>query len=477
MYKKSIFIFRRDFRLEDNNGLIKALQSSELIIPIFIFTSEQVKINKYKSDNALQFMLESLADLDLQLHKNNSKIFYFFGNPDIVIKNLIEKNKIDAVFANADYTPYSRERDNKIKKVCMNNGVHFEDCQDILLQDVGNVLTGSGKQFLKYTPFFNKAVKLKVDASKINKNKNYIEKNTKVISEFSLPADVIGQIKLDDWPEKFLKKFLIKDFVKNNNIAVRGGRNEALKILKKVENFKDYDKNRNFLDYETTKLSAYIKFGCVSIREVFEIFKKLGSKDLIRQLYWRDFYYNILYKYPKVLGHAMKEKYDKIIWPENKLFLQKWKQGKTGFPAVDACMQELNQTGFMHNRGRLIVSNFLVKIFLIDWRAGERYFANLLVDYDVAVNNGNWQWSAGTGADSQPYFRIFNPWIQSKRFDADCEYIKKWLPELKNVKPADIHKWYKKHKDYADTKYPAPIIDYFAARKNAFALYNKYLKS
>lgn len=471
MYNKSIFIFRRDFRLEDNIGLIKALKNSETVIPIFIFTNEQIIRNKYKSNNAIQFMFESLTDLDCQLQEYGSKLLYCFGSQEVVIQDLVVNNNIDAVYINSDYTPYSKDRDEKIKKVCAKNNAYFESNQDTLLHDIGGVLTSTGKPYLKYTPFFNKAVKIKVDAPKINKNKNYIQKNTKIISEFILPIASIEQVK-----QESLQNFLIKDFVKNNNIALKGGRQEALKILNNIKNFKDYDKNRNFLYYETTKLSAYIKFGCISIREVFAVFIQTGSKDLIRQLYWRDFYYQLLNAYPKLLGHAMKEKYDKIIWPENKLLFQKWQDGQTGFPAIDACMRELNQTGFMHNRGRLIVSNFLVKILLIDWRFGEKYFANKLVDYDVAVNNGNWQWSAGTGADSQPYFRIFNTWTQSKKFDANCEYIKKWLPELKNVKPADIHKWDKKHKEYANIEYPAPIIDYSQARKSALELYNKYLK-
>lgn len=462
VYKKSIFIFRRDFRLEDNTGLINALELSQEVLPIFIFTPEQLIKNKYKSDNAVQFMLESLQDLEDQLEKYNSKIFYFFGEPDKVLQDIIKNNKIEAVFVNSDYTHYAKLRDDKIKKVCAKFKVDFCEFQDFLLQPVSTVLTGSGTPFLKYTPFFNKAIKIKVSVPKKNKYKNYASKKTKLVSEF------------------LIKGQLEADFEFNKNIAVNGGRENALKILKRIKakdgDFSDYDKKRNVLIYETTRLSAYIKFGCVSVREVYNAFLQTSSKDLIRQLYWRDFYYNLLGAYPNLLGHAMKEKYDKIVWPKNKILLKKWQEGQTGFPVVDACMRELNQTGFMHNRGRLIVSNFLIKILMQDWREGERYFANKLVDYDVAVNNGNWQWSASTGADSQPYFRIFNPWIQSEKFDPNCEYIKKWVPELKSVKNSDIHKWDKKYKDYSGVKYPAPIIDYEFARKGALVLYKKYIK-
>ena len=256
---------------------------------------------------------------------------------------------------------------------------------------------------------------------------------------------------------------------------MHGGRKNGLVILKKIKNFKNYDNKRNLLTYETTKLSAYIKFGCVSIREVFKAIKKTGSKDLIRQLYWRDFYYNILFFFPHVFGNALKTKYSKIIWPNNKSYFEKWKKGKTGFPVIDACMRQLNTTGFMHNRGRLIVSNFLIKLLLIDWQKGEKYFAQKLVDYDPAVNNGNWQWSASTGADSQPYFRIFNPWLQSKKFDKDCKFIKKWIPELQEVKATDIHKWDTKYQVYNGIKYPEPIINYKKMRVLCLALYKKWV--
>lgn len=476
IYKRSIFIFRRDFRLDDNIGLINALDRSEEVIPIFIFTPEQIEKNSYRSDNAIKFMLESLHDLEGQLEKYNSKINYLFGRPAKVLQEILDKNKIDAVFVNADYSPYAKERDLEIALTCKKIGIDFVSCKDILLQEPGRVLTGSGKPFVKYTPFFNKASMVKVNEPEKNNCKNYASQKTKIESKFLLPGNLDLNIGLSRKKlPKSLKNIFTKDFEFSKNIAVNGGRSNALKILKKIENFADYDKKRNFLNYKTTELSAYIKFGCVSVRQVYYAFLKTGSIDLIRQLYWRDFYYNILYFYPHVLGHAMKKNYDKIVWSKNKNMLKNWQEGKTGFPVVDACMRELNQTGFMHNRGRLITSSFLVKILQIDWREGEKYFAKKLIDYDVAVNNGNWQWSAGTGADSQPYFRIFNPWTQSKNFDPGCEYIKKFLPELKSVKPADIHNWGKKYKEYKNIKYPAPILSYEKARKEVVSRYKKYL--
>jgi len=455
MYKKSIFIFRRSLRINDNTGLLKALKFSKQVIPIFIFTPEQILKNRYKSDNAVQFMVESLNELNKELKKIGSRLFYFFGKSHEIVQGLIKSSKIEAVFVNSDYTPYSRKRDEKISNVCKKCKIDFNAYEEILLNPVGSILTGSKTPFKKYTPYYNKSKKSKVKLPVKNKNKNYLSRNNKIKNEFK------GD------PGNFYKQ--------NNNTAVKGGRKNALLILKKIKKFKDYDKKRNILIYETTKLSAYIKFGCVSIREVYHVFKKsINSKDLIKQLYWRDFYYNIAYFFPHVFGHAMKEKYDKISWPNKKSLFEKWKKGKTGFPIVDACMRQLNATGFMHNRGRLITSNFLIKILLVDWKKGEQYFSQKLIDYDPSVNNGNWQWSASTGADSQPYFRIFNPWLQSKKFDSACEYIKKWVPELREVNNLDIQKWHERCSKYKEIDYPKPIVDYAQIRKKSLALYKKY---
>jgi len=233
---------------------------------------------------------------------------------------------------------------------------------------------------------------------------------------------------------------------------------------------------RNFLTYETTNLSAYINLGLLSIREVYyKIVEKLGKQNnLIDELYWRDFYYNILYFFPHVVGKSFNEKYDKIKWNNNKTKFKKWCDGKTGFPVVDACMRQMNETGYMHNRGRMIVASFLTKDLLIDWRWGEKYFATQLLDYNISANNGGWQWASGSGTDAQPYFRIFNPWTQSKNFDKDCEYIKNWVPELKNVENKDIHNWFKTYDKY-EIDYPEPMVNHDDERKNTLKIYKKYI--
>lgn len=451
MSKISIFIFRRSFRLYDNIGLINALKNSKKVIPIFIFTPEQIKKNQYKSNNAIQFMIESLKELDKELKKKKSKLYFFYGKQHKIISKINKEIEIDSVYLNKDYTPYAIKRDKKIKKICSKNNINYFEFEDILLRPVGSIKTNDNI-YLKFTPYFRASSKIKVNTPTKNLYSNYFKK--KIKCEYKKDID---------------------NFYKfNEHILIRGGRKEALLKLNKINNFKKYNDKRNILSISTTHLSAYIKFGCISIREVYHKFKKKlqNNNQLISQLHWRDFYYNICFYHPHVIGKSLKSKYDDIEWDNNSNLFNKWKEGKTGYPVVDACMRELNTTGYMHNRGRLIVASFLVKILLVDWRKGEKYFATQLTDYDVSVNNGNWQWVAGSGADSQPYFRIFNPWSQSKKFDENCEYIKKWIPELSEVKNNDIHKWDLKYNLY-NKVYIKPIVNYKEKRLNTLKIYKK----
>lgn len=456
-YKLSVFIFRRALRLQDNNGLIDALQNSETVIPIFIFTPEQVTKNSYKSDNCVQFMIESLEDLNEELLKKKSKLFYFYGDQSTIIEKLIKNKKIDAVFVNADYTPYAKQRDRKIRNICKKYEIDFVVSEDILLNPIGSIVTGSGNIYQKFTPYFNTAKGIKIDKPATNKSSNYYGKKNKIVGEF--------------------KGDIHKYYNYNSNIVHNGGRKKGIARLNAIKNQKKYNKLRNNLNYTTSELSAHIKFGTISIREVYHVAKKyLGSRnDIIKQLYWRDFYYGIAVDNPLVFKNpgAMKEKYNYIKWKNNKTEFNKWKNGQTGYPIVDAGIRQMNETGFMHNRARLVVASFLVKILLINWKWGEKYFAQTLYDYDPSVNNGNWQWCASTGADSQPYFRIFNPWLQSKNYDPNCEYIKKWIPELKNVPNKHIHTWYDYWEDNKNTKYPKPMVDYKKNKEIALKAYKK----
>ena len=477
-YKTSIFIFRRDLRLDDNTGLFYALQNSDIVIPIFIFTPEQLKDNEYKSNNCVKFMIESLEDLNKQLHKYGSRLYYFFGVPHIIVNKIINKwnMNVEAIYVNADYTPYSVNRDNAINQVCEDGGINFHSYEDILLNKINSINTGNNEIYTKFTPYFNKAKGIKVRPiieEKNKKNKNYINNKKKFDGEYT---------------KDIHKLYEHNDRLKLSVEIIKGGRINGLKILDNINVFKKYNTERNTLSKSTTRLSAYIKFGCVSIREVYFTFKKkLGTKnDLIKQLYWRDFYYNVTYNNPYVLeeqkNRNFREKYNNIPWITHKTATNKeknlwinWCNGTTGFPVVDACMRELNQTGFMHNRGRLITSNFLTKLLMWHWKEGEKYFAQNLVDYDPIVNNGNWQWSSGSGVDAQPYFRIFNPWTQSVKFDEDCEYIKKWVPELNDVENDHIHNWYLYCDQYKNIDYNGPIIDYEESRNNTLKIFKNHL--
>lgn len=456
--ENGLFIFRRDYRIIDNISLNLLHQKCKNIYTIFIFTPEQVgKNNKFKADNCVQFMIESLEDLETEIKNNGGKLYFFYGDNNKIIKKCINEFNINIVGFNIDITPYAKKRDNSIINLCKKMDVEVLCDYDYYLFKPGEILTGGDDPYQKYTPFYQKAVKIKIPAPENIKKINFKKSNISL-------------------PEKIELKEAIKKFTKiNKNILLHGGRTEALQTIKTaVKTQKQYDKTKNILSKNTSLLSPYIKFGCLSIREVYSEFK--GNKDFLKQIYWRDFYAQILDNFPHVLKKNLKSQYDNIKWLKNKNYLDAWKEGKTGFPIVDACMRQLNTTGWMHNRGRLIVASFLVKTLLIDWREGEKYFAQKLIDYDVPNNNGNWGWTSGTGADSQPYFRIFNPYSQGERYDEDCEYIKKWVPELKNVQNKDIHKWDEKHKDYKNIDYPKPIVNYSEQRDKALEMYKKALK-
>lgn len=450
---KSLYIFTRDLRVVDNKTLDKASKSSSLLAPIFIFTPEQVKSNSYKSDNAVQFMVESLKELHIDLKK---ALTLFYGETDDVVERLIKRQKFTQVFITKDYTPYANKREEKLQKLCEKHEVKLQIIDDYCLNNPGTILTGGGTPYQKYTPYYKSA--LKIDPDKPIK-KSKLPKLLKLKSDYDFTK-----------ADKLYKN--------NREINRKGGRKEALKNMSLLKEQKSYGKTRNDLEKETTNLSAYNKFGCISIREVYWKVRELFNKNhpLISQLIWRDFYYQLGVAFPHVIGSSLKEKYDEIVWSSDKSTLKAWKEGKTGYPIVDAAMAQINQTGYMHNRGRLISASFLVKTLLHSWQEGEKYFAQKLSDYDPLVNNGNWQWVSGSGADSMPYFRIFNPWLQSKKFDPNGTYIKRWIPELKDVEPKHLHEWDKYHEEYeGKIDYPAPIVDYKEEKEEVLKAYKKAL--
>ena len=457
-FENGLFIFRRDLRIIDNNGLNLLNDNCKNIFTIFIFTPEQVgNGNKYKSDNSVQFMIESLQDLASQISKAGGHLYTFYGHNDTVVADCIKAWNINLVCFNLDITPYAKERDEKIIKMCENMKCYVMYDYDYYLCEPGSVLNGSGMTYQKFTPFYNTAKKIKVEKP-ASKRHLSLKKGDSHIS---------NKITLDEAMKKFVGN-------ENPDILVHGGRENAIKQIHiAAKNIKHYEKSRDELSKPTSQLSAYIKFGNISVREVYYAFK--SNHAFIRQLYWRDFYSGVLYSFPRVLGHALKPKYDKIKWHNNERWFQAWCKGETGFPAVDSGMRQLNATGYMHNRARLIVASFLIKTLLIDWKEGEKYFASKLTDYDPASNNGNWQWCSSSGADSQPFFRIFNPWRQTEEYDPDCEYIKTWIPELKDVPNKDILNWEIEYVTYKDIKYPKPICDYKEQKDKVLSMYKKSL--
>lgn len=451
--RKGLFLFRRDLRIHDNIGFFHALDYCTTLYPIFIFTPEQVSSkNTFRSENAIQFMMESLHDLKKSLEGIQLNLSFFYGSSESVVKKLIKFLDIDIVLCNYDYSPYSKKRDNKIKSVCKDHNIMFETFYDYYLFTPYQITNGEGKAYMKFTPYYNKAL-------------TYIKDIPKPIY---IKAKQAKQIK-----SKTIGEYSLK-YKTNDSIAFHGGRKHAMKYMAQLSKFKTYGETRNTLTENTSHLSAYLKFGCVSVREVFTCMKEqLGLKSpLLRQLFWREFYACILFHYPHVLGKSMKLKYDNIKWDNKIAYFNAWKKGKTGFPLIDAGMRELNETGYMHNRSRLLTASFLVKTLLIDWQKGEKYFATKLIDYDPASNNGNWQWIAGSGADSQPYFRIFNPW--KNEFDPKASYIKKWIPELKDVPAKDIYRWNEVCDSYKNI-YVKPIVDYKDRRERVLKLYKDAL--
>lgn len=451
--ENGLFIFRRDLRTVDNNGLNVLAKLCHNVYTIFIFTPEQVgSANKYKSNHSVQFMIESLADLASEIKKQGGQLHTFYGKNTKVLADCIKAWDINIIAFNLDITPYARERDDDIIKLCKKMGVDVKTEHDYYLHPPGSIKTGTGEPYQKFTPYFNTASIIKVQSPSVKKQLPLKTKDANI-------------------PNKILLEQAMKRFTRiNPNILVRGGRPQALQLLlRAVRTIKNYNAIHNDLSLKTSELSASIKFGCISIREAYKAFH--DKPGIIRQLYWRDFYANIMYEFPHVIGHSLKPKYDKIHWHHNSSWFNAWCKGETGYPIVDAGMRQMNTTGYMHNRARLIVASFLVKTLLIDWREGEEYFAQTLTDYDPSNNNGNWQWISGGGADSQPYFRVFNPWRQAAEYDPKCEYIKKWIPELKDVPEKDLLKWDTKYVDYKDLQYPAPMVRYEAQREQVLKLY------
>jgi deoxyribodipyrimidine photo-lyase len=439
-FKKSVFIFRRDLRLEDNSGLLAALDESETVLPIFIFDDRQIELKKndYFSAPAFSFMLESLTELSSTLESKSSKLFVFHGSPEQIISSLIKDDAVDAVYVNKDYTPFARKRDKDIADICEENHIPLLRFNDCALSPLEDIRTGEEKVYTVFTPFMKKAMKSEVENPKKNNFTNYFtgETNTKTVL-------------LEDYINKIITS------------PIPAGRKAGLKILKDNQYLDNYKDRRNIpSDNGTSRLSAHHKFGTVSIRESYHMAKEHSGPgcNFISELYWRDFYMYIAYHFPIVFKKSFLPWAKHLAWINDEKQFKAWCDGKTGVPMVDAGMRELNETGWMHNRSRMIVASYLTKNLLINWQWGEKYFATKLVDYDPAQNNGGWQWSASTGADPKP-LRIFNPYTQAVNYDSGAKYIKKWIPELTKVDSSKLADG--KTLDFSELgeNYPTPLVD------------------
>lgn len=457
MYDLSLFIFRRDLRLADNRGLIKAAEQSKKIIPLFIIDPRQASTqNYYKSEHAFSFMLQSLIDLDHQLAAVNGKLYSVQGEPHTIVKALCATLNIQAVFTNRDYTPFSISRDQEIEKACHQSNCTFIQTDDALLLTPEQGTKADGSPYHVFTPFYRNAQKKLSIATQPLNNVHFYTK----------PIAICCSIN---------KLYQQNDYNQHATSDLAGGREAAKKCLHALPHVHAYQKERDIPALDATShLSAHLKFGTLSIREAFlSIHKTLGGNHpLLRQLFWRDFFSHIAFFYPHVFGHAFNKKYETLTWENDQKKFERWCEGQTGFPIVDAGMRELNARGFINGRIRMIVASFLIKDLHIDWRKGEHYFATKLVDYDPCVNNGNWQWVASTGCDAQPYFRIFNPWQQQKKFDPECAYIYRWVPELRGVHDKLLHTLYKKALP-ATHVYPHPLIMHDNERVKTIAYYKK----
>ena len=426
----SIFWFRRDLRLHDNHALFQALDGGLPVLPIFIFDAEILEKLEDKQDARVEFIQEELQKINATLNASGSSLKVLHGRPEEIFKQLFHDFNIQTVYCNRDYEPYALQRDRKINNLCIDHQIGFKDFKDQVIFEKDEVTKDDGKPYNVFTPY-SKKWKAAL--------------NTESFKTF--PSQELGN---NFWQDKTSEVPSLEDLGFLKTTIDFPDRNPQLSIIKK------YELTRNFPSkLGTTRLSVHLRFGTISIRELARLAKK-SNETYLNELIWREFYMMILWHYPHVADQAFRGKYDKIDWRNNEGEFKAWCEGNTGFPIIDAGMRELNKTGFMHNRVRMIVASFLVKDLLIDWRWGEAYFAQKLLDFDLSANNGGWQWAAGSGCDAAPYFRIFNPDSQQKKFDPDFTYIQKWVPEYLD-----------------ETKYPEVIVDRKISRARALKTYKE----
>lgn len=428
----TIFWFRRDLRLDDNVGFLEALKGGLPLLPIFIFDKEI--LDKLPKDDArVTFIFETLQTMRNTLQEeHSSSLAMFYGTPETIFNSLINEYQISTVFTNRDYEPYARERDNKIEALLKSNNISLRSYKDQVIFETDEVVKNDGDPYVVYTPYKNKWKEL-----------------------FDKDAD----LSLHD-TSQYLDNLIQHTRLPNLTLSDMGFKKSSIEVPSYMVTptlIDNYEDTRNFpaIKNGTSRLGPHLRFGTVSIRKMVRKAIAESNEVFWSELIWREFFMQILYHFPRTKEEAFRKKYDRIEWRNNEQEFEKWKKGETGYALVDAGMRELNATGYMHNRVRMLVASFLCKHLLIDWRWGEAYFAEKLLDYEMSSNVGNWQWGAGSGVDAAPYFRIFNPMTQIDKFDKQKEYIKKWVPNLE------------------DDSYPDKMVEHKMARERCLKTYKE----
>lgn len=467
----TLFWFRRDLRLKDNTGLTRALAKGTVKC-VFVFDTTILNKLKSNTDRRVQFLIESLKELNEHLNTFNTSLEILHGDPIKLIPKYLKHNSFQKLVFNRDYDSYSLMRDKNICEILNKESISFESYKDSVIFENTEVLKHDGTPYHVYTAYKNKWLDC------FFSNKRNIELSKPEFGNL-IEQKKITNISIKDWMKKLGFNCISNELV--------GGEKAGLLLLEKFKTkIDDYKINRDFVAIEgTSNLSVHLRFGSISIRDCVRAclnFKSEGAKTWLQELIWRDFYSMILSTYPHTEHNCFKSNYDNIKWVDNDDLFLAWSTGKTGFPIIDASMRCLNETGRLHNRLRMINASFFCKTLRLHWKKGERYFAEKLLDYDKASNVGGWQWGASTGCDAAPYFRIFNPWLQSKKFDKDAFFIKRWLPELRDVFPKSFHdpvllkQTLVSNFGISHNKYMSPIVDYKKQRELALEMYKKGVK-
>lgn len=429
----TLYWFRRDLRLEDNKGLYYALKEQTHVLPLFIFDTEILNQLEDPVDGRVEFIYNQLIRLRQELNNFQTSIRVLYGKPLEIFKKLLNDYRVEALYFNHDYEPYAKERDQQIRELLEGKGIPVKSFKDQVIFEKDEILKADQTPYTVFTPYkrkwleaFDPAVLQAYDARSLAGNFYHTQR-------YSMPelGDMGFQTTSYAFPDATLDEQLIKQYESNRDYPALNG---------------------------TTRLGVHFRHGTLSIRKAVAVARKL-SPVWLSELIWREFYMMILWHFPHIVDQSFKPRYDFIDWRNNEAEFEKWCRGETGYPIVDAGMRELNETGYMHNRVRMITASFLTKHLLIDWRWGEAYFGKKLLDYELSSNNGGWQWAAGSGCDAAPYFRIFNPELQTKKFDPDHTYIKKWVPENQSI------------------QYPRPLVEHKFARERALKEYKKALKT